>query len=265
MNRLSTIVLLAMAVLLAGCSRQKETGIAGAEESKQAKALLQGTWLDEESEEISFHAEGDSIYYPDSTSVPAYFRIIGDSLVLGSGAKYGIVKQTAHLFWFTNHNGDVVKLVKSEEPADSVTFVRDMPKVLTYTHQVKTDSVVMFGGERYHWYIAINPTKYKVTKRSYTDNGMEVENVYYDNIMHVSVFNGAKKLYSSDFRKQMYEKYVPKGFLEGAVLGNMEFDKVDAAGLHFIATLCIPDGASCYLVETLISYEGQVNMKLVEY
>jgi hypothetical protein len=94
---------------------------------------------------------------------------------------------------------------------------------------------------------------------------MEVENVYYDNIMHISVYNGAQSLYSSDFRKQQYMKLVPAKFLDEAVLANMEYSKADTDGLHFNATLCIPDGASCYLVETIISYKGQMTMKLLEY
>ena len=143
--------------------------------------------------------------------------------------------------------------------------MRDTPPVLSYSHQVKIDSVIVYGGNRYHWYIAINPTKYKVTTRSYNDDGLEVENVYYDNIMHVSVFQGSRQLFSSDFRKQQYAGKVPAEFLEEAVLGNMEFSHVDAAGLHFVATLCIPDGASCYLVESLVSYQGQMTMQLVEY
>jgi len=190
---------------------------------------------------------------------------MGDSLVLASGASYGIVKQLPHLFWFKNQNGDVLKFSKSDDPADESEFVRDTPPVLSYSHQVKIDSVIVYGGNRYHWYIAINPTKYKVTTRSYNDDGLEVENVYYDNIMHVSVFQGSRQLFSRDFRKQQYAGKVPAEFLEEAVLGNMEFSHADAAGLHFVATLCIPDGASCYLVESLVSYQGQMTMQLVEY
>ena len=183
----------------------------------------------------------------------------------GLDAKYMIEKQTEHLFWFKNQNGDVIKLQKSDDAEDAEEFVHDTPKIMSYTHQVKTDSVVTFGGDRYHWYIAINPTKYKVVKRSYSDDGLEVDNVYYDNIMHISVYKGANCLYSSDFRKQQYQSKVPADFLEGAILGNMEYSHTDAQGLHFNATLCIPDGASCYLVETLISFKGQMTMKLIEY
>lgn len=265
MNRLTISILTAL-VFLTGCSRQKggETPPGEQSESKEAKALLQGIWLDAETDEVSLSVRGDTIFYSDSTSMPAYFKIVGDSLVFASGTKYGIVKQTEHLFWFKNLNGDVVKLKKSDNPEDA-NFIHDAPPVLTYTHQVKKDSVVNYSGERYHWYVAINPTKYKVVKRTYNDDGVEVENVYYDNIMHISVYKGAQRIYSSDFRKQQYGKYVPQKFLEEAVLGNMEYDHADADGLHFRATLCIPDGASCYLVDTTIGYKGQMSMNTIEY
>jgi len=221
--------------------------------------------MDSESEGVSFRVKGDTIYYTDSVSMPAYFRIIGDSLVLASGSRYAIERLSEHLFWFKNQNGDMIKLRKTEEVEIDSSLVHEKPKVMTYTHQVKIDSVVNYNGERYHWYIAINPTKYKVVRHSYNDDGLEVEHVYYDNIMHISVFHGANQLYANDFRKQQYKGLVPETFLEEAILANMEYSKMDADGLHFNATLCIPDGASCYLVESVVSYEGEMKMKLVEY
>ena len=264
MKQLLTIFL--AAILLVGCSSQPAaTPAATEEESREAKALMQGIWIDNESGDVAFRVKGDTIFYADSTSMPAYFKIIGDSLVFSSGTKYGIEKQTEHIFWFKNQNGDVIKLEKSDDAADADEFVRNTPKIITYTHQVKTDSVVTFGGERYHWYIAINPTKFKVVNRTFNDDGIEVENVYYDNIMHISVYKGANCLYSSDFRKSQYRGKVPEAFLEEAILANMEYSHIDAAGLHFNATLCVPDGASCYLVEALISNKGQMTMKTIEY
>ena len=255
-------LLLSSSISFISCSEKQEKA---AEENRVAKALMQGVWVDAETEVVSFRVSGDTIFYADSTSMPACFKIIGDSLTLSSGTSYAIEKQTAHLFWFRNQNGDLIKLEKSEEPEDASAFTHDQPKVMTYTHQVKTDSVVNFGGDRYHWYIAINPTRYKVSRHTFNEDGMEVENVYYDNIMHISVYRGGDRIYSSDFRKQQYEKLVPVSFLNEAILANMEYSKADAAGLHFNATLCIPDGASCYLVETLISYKGEMTMKLLEY
>lgn len=262
--RILTEIILILSVSLTACTRRGNEQ-ASPSEDREAKTMLQGIWVEEESGDVSFRVKGDTIFYADTTSMPAYFKIVADSLVLGSGTKYGIVRQTAHLFWFNNQNGDVVKLQKSSDPTDETAFVHDSPQILTYTHQVKTDSVVLYNGERYHWYVAINPTKYKVVRRSFNADGLEVENVYYDNIMHISVFHGSRKLYSSDFRKQMYQKLVPASFLDEAVLGNMEYSHADARGLHFNATLCIPDGVSCYLVETLVGYTGQMTMRLVEY
>ena len=260
MKKLTTIIMLAAA--LVGCNSQRSSS---PEESKEAKQMLQGIWVDAETGDVSFQVKGDTIFYSDTTSMPAYFKIIGDSLVLGSGTSYAIVKQSPNLFWFTNQNGDMVKLQKSDDPVDGLEFERDKPQVLTYTQQVKKDSVVTFNGERYHWYVAINPTKYKVVSRTYNDDGLEVENVYYDNIMHISVFHGSRQLFSSDFKKQDYGSLIPADFLEEAILGAMDFNHIDAEGLHFNATLCRPDGASCYMVDTQIAFTGQQTMKLLEY
>ena len=264
MKQLSIIILLALALCSCG-NRSATIPVTEQDEDRDSKAMLQGFWVDDETEEAAVLVKGDTIFYSDSTSMPAYFRIVGDSLVLASGTTYNIDRLTENLFWFRNQNGDLVKYRRSSNPEEYSTWVHDTPHIMTYTHQVKTDSVVNYGGNRYHWYIAINPTKYKVVKHTYSDDGVEVDNVYYDNIMHISVYNGAQKVYSSDFRKSQYSKYVPADFLEQAVLGNMEFSSIDAEGLHFNATLCIPDGASCYLVETLITYKGEVKMKTIEY
>jgi hypothetical protein len=258
MKKLLTIAVLM--VVLVGCRQNNSSTLP---DDKEAKAMLQGVWVDEESGDVTFRVKGDTIYFSDATSMPTYFRIYEDSLYLASGTAYGIVKQTEHLFWFKNQNSDLLKLQKGDD--NDVELEHGSPSVLTYTHQVKVDSVVTYNNTRYHWYIAINPTKYKVTKRTFNDDGLEVENVYYDNIMNVSVFQGAHKIYSSDFRKQQYSDFVPASFLDEAIFANMTFSHIDAAGLHFNATLCIPDGATCYMVESTISYTGAMSMKLVEY
>ena len=247
-------------VVLVACN---QNNLSSLPDDKEAKEMLQGVWVDEESGDVSFRVSGDTLYFADTTSMPTYFRIYKDSLYLASGTAYSIVKHTEHLFWFNNQNGDLLKLQKSDD--DDADIEATAPSVLTYTHQVKIDSVAAYNGNRYHWYIAINPTKYKVTKRTFNEDGLEVENVYYDNIMHISVFQGARQIYSSDFRKQQYQGLVPAAFLEDAILANMAFSHIDAAGLHFNATLCIPDGATCYMVESTISYTGVLSMQLVEY
>lgn len=261
--RFATLLILLLTLI--GCQRKSSDAVVTSAESKQAKALLQGIWVDAETEEVSFWVKGDTIYYPDSTSMPAYFCVTNDSLFIGQQS-YLIVKQAAHLFWFRNQASDLIKLTRSDNPNDALMFRHEQPEALTMVSELqKSDSVVIYNGQRYHWYIAINPTRYRVTKTSYTDDGVGVENVYYDNIIHLSLYKGAEKLYSKDLHKNDYTSEVPEEFLQQAILGNMQYDCVDERGFHFNATLCIPDGAACYQISTDISFEGQLSLKLVEY
>lgn len=68
---------------------------------------------------------------------------------------------------------------------------------------IKRDSVVIYGNEHYHWYIQVNPTTYKVAKQTYNDNGVEVDNVYFDNIIHLSLFCGGTQVFSRDFERMI--------------------------------------------------------------
>ncbi len=254
----------ATSLLMFACQEKAKHSSTPVEESKEAKSLLQGIWVDAETEQVAFRAKGDTIYYPDSSVVPTYFMIAGDSFILGE-FHYPILKHAPHLFWFRNHLGDIVKLVKSDNPNDVLNFSNKHTSVISpLTEVVKTDSVVLFNGERYHWYIAVNPTKYKIVKTSINDDGVAVEKIYYDNIIHISVFNGVHRLFSRDFKKNMFEKYVPEQFLKQSILGNIQFENIDETGLHFTATLCVPDGAACYMVSTHIGYDGTQSMSLLE-
>lgn len=260
-------ILATFLMVLSSCKNEGGTVVAESvkeDESLEAKALLQGIWLDSETEMVAFRAEGDTIYYPDATSQPAHFRIIDDSVEVGSN-RYLITKQSEHIFWFQNQVGEIIKLVKGDDPELDYAFEERQPEILIPTEVVKTDSVVYFNNERYHWYIAVNPTRYQVTKTTYNSEGVAVENVYYDNIIHISLFQGTQQLFSRDFNKKAYGADVPEAFLSQAILGNMRYSHVDAQGFHFNATICIPDGASCYLVETLVSFTGELTMKLLDY
>ena len=148
MKQLSIIIFLALALGSCG-NRSANVPVTEQEEDREQKALLQGYWVDDETEALAVLVKGDTIFYSDSTSMPAYFRIVGDSLVLASGATYNIDRLTENLFWFHNQNGDLVKYRRSSDPEEDSLWVHDTPHIMTYTHQVKTDSVVSFGGERY--------------------------------------------------------------------------------------------------------------------
>jgi hypothetical protein len=44
----------------------------------------------------------------------------------------------------------------------------------------------------------------------------------------------------------------------------MDFYGVDAKGYHYRATVGIPDGASCYLVDLTVNKEGEIAYQLVQ-
>lgn len=248
---------------LMGCGQR--TGEAGLPESQEAKQLLQGVWSDEETEDVVFQMRGDSVYYPDSTSMPAYFRVYADTLYIGSSARYHIEKHTEHLLWFKGGDGELVKLVKDDGEEEQETFEKNKAQILSLTDVLKKDTVVSYNGNRYHLYVAINPTKYKVVRHTLNEDGLDVENVYYDNIIHLSIFQGDHQLFSRDFRKQQYQQRVPAQFFEKAVLNNMEYSSVDEKGIHMNVSVCTPGDASCYLIEHVISFDGQLTTELLEY
>ncbi len=266
MNRLSVVISLFVCLLVfINCKHQNGIPVESLPESKEAKELLQGIWCNPETEQAVVKVKGDTVYYADTTSMPVYFKVVGDSLMLGQN-HYKIVKHSANMFCFRNHSDDEVRLVKSTDPADEFYFIDEQIHPLTVTTEVvKTDSVVMFNGQRYHWYVAVNPTRYKVVTTSYNGEGIEVENVYYDNIIHISLFKGAECVFSKDFNKQQYADLVPAQFMEQSILANMQFDQVDDQGFHFNATLCSPGRSSCYMLATNISFDGKVTMDLLEY
>ena len=65
MNKLIYIFLLA--AVMTGCRHGSATESSG--ESKEAKQLLQGIWIEEETGNISFRVNGDTIYYRDCQAV----------------------------------------------------------------------------------------------------------------------------------------------------------------------------------------------------
>lgn len=251
-------------LLLVGCN-DKQKSVATVSENLEAKKTLQGIWVDDESAEVVFKVKGDTIYYPDTISLPTYFKIVGDTLIMGvQSDHYPITKLTANIFCFRNQNGDEMRLSRSSEPSDSLAFGQKVA-FLQPKEVIKSDTVVIYGGERYHCYIAINPTTKKVYITDYGEDGVGIDNIYYDNIVHISVYHGAERLYSSDIKKQMYSRFVTNGFLSQAILSNMTFNKIDANGFHFDATICNPNGSSCYLLDTKIDFKGKMTMELLDY
>ena len=249
--------------LVLGCnSRNNKTSEAA--EDLVAKKNLQGIWLDDEDEDVVFRIKGDTVYYRDSTSMPDYFRHEKDSFIIvgGNTISYHIVKQTPHLFIFVNQNGEKVKLCKTSDKSYLDMFAAKTVLTINQNKVVKRDTVFFNNNDKYHCYVQVNPTTYKVAKSSCNEDGVEVDNVYYDNIVNLNVYKGANKLYSSDMRKECFKNEVPSQFLRQAVFSDMTFDKADSEGIHFFAVLAIPETSISYYVETVVTYDGKVFFRI---
>ena len=239
-----SIIMLAVALSSCGTPQQKASAL---EEIKEAKSLLEGIWLDDNTETALLRVKGDTLFYADAATAPVAFKIIGDSLIT-YGARtngYKIEKQGEHIFWFHSAVGDVIRLHKSDAENDFLAFIhtREIP---VYNEVIRKDS-----------------SKIKVMRPGVSEEGLGVDNVYYDNIIHICVYEGRKSLYAKDITKQMFKGVVPDDFLQWAILSDMDFMGVDSKGYHYQATVCIPDGASCYMVNITAGKDGGLAFELV--
>lgn len=251
------------AALLCACGEKAGKSMEQTED-KEAKADMQGIWIDADESSVVFRVCGDTIYYPDSASVPVKFLIYKDTMILhgASVSKYIITHRDRESFDFKNYNGDIVKLVKSHSPYDSMQFVRRAEVSLNQRKVIKRDTVVAYDDTRYHCYVQVNPTTYKVFKTSYNDEGLAVENVYYDNTIHISHFKNGVKLYSHDFAKNDFAGKVPAEFLKHSVLSDMILQRADDRGFVYTAELAEPDSYISFIVEVTVSYSGVVGMEV---
>lgn len=252
-----------VAILLAACNSSKNPhSSSGQEEDLSAKELLQGIWLDDETESPLMRIEGDTIYYADSQSAPITFKIIRDTLYTygNDTTYYKIDKQGEHIFWFHSIADNMIRLHKSEDPNDSLSFVGQEMIIPTYTEVTKRDSIVNYNGSRYRAYVYINPSKMRVIKTIYTEDGISMDNVYYDNVMHICVYEGKKSLFASDITKQMFESVVPADFLVQAILSDTKFVKVDRNGFHYQAVLSIPESSIYSIANLTVSFSGKLTI-----
>ena len=161
---------------------------------------------------------------------------------------------------FHSITDNIIKLHKSEDFNDSLSVVREEVVFPTYTEVTKRDSVVTYNGARYRAYVYINPSKMKVIKTTYSEDGISMDNVYYDNVMHICVYEGKKSLFASDITKQMFDKVVPEDFLVQAILSDTKFLKVDRNGFHYQAILAIPESSVYSIAELEISFDGTLTI-----
>ncbi len=177
---------------LASCSSAKD-GESSSKEDLIAKELLQGVWLDDETEIPLMRIDGDTIFYIDPQNLPVYFKIVRDTIYVhgNTPTTYKIDRQTEYSLWFHNLSEEIVKLHKSNNPEDTLAFSNQETEIVsTVPEIVQKDSVVVYKGTRYRGYVYINPSQMKVIKTSYSEEGISIDNVYYDNVIHICVYEG---------------------------------------------------------------------------
>ena len=250
--------------LMSSCSGQPQKKEEMEKEDLIAKEWLQGTWIDDMTETPLFTAKGDTIYYIDEPAAPVAFKIIEDTLKTYGRkvSNYHIKKQGKSFIWIQSFMGDILQLSKAENSQDSLWIPRQTPKEKT-NNVISKDNVVHYNNQRFHGYVYINPTNIKVHQPEITEEGLEIENIYYDNIIHICVYEGKNKLFGRDMKKQDFESLIPAEYYQRAILSDMEFGGVNAKGYQYQATLCIPNSASCYLVNISITKDGDITYELV--
>ena len=263
MNLFSKVLICIL--LMSSCSGQPQKKENIEKEDLKAKEWLQGTWIDDMTETPLFTAKGDTIYYNDESAVPVTFKIINDTLkTYGQKiANYHIKKQGESFIWIQSVMGDVLQLSKIDQSLDSHWAVQQ-PQEVTTEKVIQKDQVVHYNNRRFRGYVYINPTNIKVYQPEITEEGLEIENVYYDNIIHICVYEGKNRLFGRDMKKQDFELLIPKEYYQRAILSDMDFAGVNAKGYQYHATLCIPNSASCYLINISINMDGDINYELIE-
>ncbi len=263
MKRWGTI-LIVLSGLLVSCGNKKET-TTSENEDVTAKRTLQGIWVDDDTDIPLIRIKGDTIYYTDPQNAPAYFKIARDTMYVDGSVSvaYKIDKYTNYVFWFHSMTDELMKLHRSENAEDSLAFAGHVEIIPSTSEVIKKDSVVVYKNTRYRGYVYINPSNMKVIKTTYSEEGMSVDNVYYDNVIHICVYEGKKLLYGKDIKKQMFSNMFSSDFIDQAVLADMKFMGVNSKGYHYQAILSIPESYIYGIVNLTIDEDKKLTMSKV--
>lgn len=176
--------------MLAGCLSPQQNGAEKQDENQEVIQRLQGIWLDDNTEAPLFKIQGDSIYYASQINAPMAFSVHNDTMTVYSAQPihYFIEECLSYSLRYRTSVGETVSLHKAE--SDTLSFGTVVPVKVVENGVFEKDSVIFHGGERYRGYSYINPTKKRVTLVSINEEGLPVENIYYDNIIHICVYEG---------------------------------------------------------------------------
>ena len=253
-----------MGLLVMASCRHQGNEYALNHQDRDAKQMLQGVWIDDEEGAPVFLAKGDSLLFPDTTSLPMHFWIYQDSLyVEGSSIdRYLITKQAEHVLRFVNQSGDEVKLVKASDNHMLPLFRQERPYALNIFRTLSVDTTAVVGNRHYDCSIRVEPTSNRILTSSFTDQGLRVDNMYLDNDAHVRLSCNQTLFYEHHFRKQEFSAYVPKEFLNKAILSSVQFDHADTAAVYLDAVIGVPDATSAFVVMMKVGRNGKLTKTL---
>lgn len=249
------VCLFVLAATVSCSSKTEQTADGGQQPDSVAMREMEGQWMNDDDGVPSFRIVGDSVFFPYDASAPLRFAVIGDTIVMygANTVKYPIVERTASTLKFLNPTGETVTLTKSEDAdADTLLFVDDAETVINQGQTIKRDTVVFVNSGRFHCYMQVNPTTHKVVKSMLNDEGVEVDNIYYDNSVYLAVFEGRKKLYSHEFKKADFAELIPENMVGETILSDITLDKTTRTSIVFNAYLAIPDNPTSYIVNITI-------------
>lgn len=228
------------------------------------KLQLQGVWLDKNTESPVLEIDGDSLLYASNSDVRMPYCVVDDTLFVRGirTAAYPILERSEHTLSIRTPMGDEMSLYKDENGVITIEQPKSVP-VAPVKHVIKKDSVIMVGKNRYRGYITINPTTIKVIRPGVTEDGFLIDNVYYDNIIHICVYEGRKELCSKDIKRSMFESIVPSEFLSVSILQDMNFEGMKNKKFVFNAVLRVPDGPSFY-AQVLIDEDSRVEVASID-
>ena len=227
------------------------------------KSQLQGVWLDKNTESPVLKIDGDSILYVSKSDLCMPYKLVDDTLFVTGlhTAAYPILEQSEHSLCFRTPMGDEMSLYKYEDSEITIEQI-EAPRMEPVKEVVKKDSIIRLGDRRFRGYITINPTTIKVVRPGVTEDGFSIDNVYYDNIIHICVYEGKDQLCGKDIKRSMFEGVVPAEFLSYSILQDMAFMGKKDDNFLFRATLCVPDGPSFY-ARVLINEKNEIKVELI--
>lgn len=261
-NILLILGILIVTLLLSACG--KKSNATTLDEDKEAKKTMQGVWTDDLEGNIIFSVKNDTIYHNDTLSEPAFFYIYKDTLFIKyhNMVKYPIKELTEESLVFIDEAGDEIELIKNNTPASSIAPATEEAEAPNQGKVIKKDTVITYGDKRYHAYKKVNPTSFKVYIQSKNIDGLSVEQIYYDNIVHIALYAGHKRVFGQNITKADFKGLVPDNYLEQAILSDVIIKGADKDGVTFVAILTIPDTNTTYRINIIISPTGEKTLSL---